>query len=154
MTDLVSDNPAKKKSARILIVDDEEDIRAILQKGLIQEGFEVDSSGDPHDVAARYREGDYDLILLDIRMPQMSGFELYRRIHKVDTKVKVCFITAFEVYYDEFRKVFPKLRVSCFVRKPVTISQLAKVVRGELGREQEPAEQIEKAPRSPPVYKR
>jgi two-component SAPR family response regulator len=67
-------------------------------------------------------------------MPQMNGFELYREIRKLDPQVRVCFITAFEIYFDEFKRVFPKINVSCFIRKPVTIAQLARAVRDELAR--------------------
>lgn len=140
------------KHARILLVDDEDDIREIIQKGLTNEGFEVDVSGDPVDVAATYQAGLYDLVLLDIRMPQMSGFELYRKILAADKNVKVCFVTAFEIYYDEFRKVFPKLRVNCFVRKPVTISHLARIIREELARDSETP--VEQTPPSSPSYLR
>ena len=122
----------EEKSPRILIVDDEEDIRNVITMGLRREGFEVESSGDPAQVAASYRPGSYDLVLLDIRMPGMNGFELYRKIRARDSQVRVCFITAFEIYFDEFRRVFPKLRVSCFVRKPVTLSKLAQALRDEL----------------------
>ena len=62
----------------------------------------------------------------------MNGFVLYKQLRKMDEKVKVCFITAFEIYYDEFKKVFPKLRVHCFVRKPVRLEELAKTIREEL----------------------
>jgi two-component SAPR family response regulator len=64
----------------------------------------------------------------------MNGFELYREIRKLDPQVRVCFITAFEIYFDEFKRVFPKINVSCFIRKPVTIAQLARAVRDELAR--------------------
>ena len=67
-------------------------------------------------------------------MPKMTGFELYREIRKIDPKVRVCFITAFEIYFDEFKKIFPKIHVSCFVRKPVTVKELARLVREELAR--------------------
>ena len=119
---------------RILVVDDEQDIRTVLSKGLEQEGFTVESSGDPVELVKTYKKGIYDLLLLDIRMPAMNGFELYREIRKLDPNVRVCFLTAFEMYYDEFKKVFPKISISCFIRKPVTISQLATVVREELAR--------------------
>jgi CheY-like chemotaxis protein len=73
-----------------------------------------------------------DLLLIDIRMPKMNGFQLYRQLRKVDEKAKICFITAFEIYYDEFKKMFPKLRVNCFVRKPVRLEELAKTIKDEL----------------------
>ena len=122
------------------MVDDEEDILKVIQKGLELEGFNVDANKDPLDVLKKYVPGMYDLLLVDIRMPGLSGFELYRKIREIDSKVKVCFITAFEMYFDEFKRVFPKIHVSCFVHKPITISQLAKVVREELERviEEEP----------------
>lgn len=123
-----------EKKVRILIVDDEPDIRFVLSKGLQAEGFSVDSSGDPEQVVETFKAGMYDLLLLDIKMPKMTGFELFREIRKVDQKVRVCFITAFEIYFDEFKRVFPKIHVSCFIRKPVTVKQLAEAVRTELGR--------------------
>jgi two-component system, OmpR family, response regulator ChvI len=130
---LTATNNLEKKT-HILIVDDEADIRMVLTKGLQAEGFVVDSNGDPEDVQKNFKLGSYDLVLLDINMPKMNGFQLFRAIRKVDPKVRVCFITAFEVYFDEFRRVFPKIRVSCFIRKPVTIKQLAEAVRTELNR--------------------
>jgi CheY-like chemotaxis protein len=121
-----------KPDPRILLVDDEPDITAVLKKGLEQYGFEVHTSNNPAEVAAKYRPGSYDLLLLDVRMPKMNGFELYRKIRDTDTDVKVCFLTAFEIYYDEFRRVFPKLHVRCFARKPITPADLRKIILNEL----------------------
>lgn len=117
---------------KILLVDDEPDIADVLKRGLEQHGFLVDTSSDPVAVANSYRPDTYDLLLLDIRMPKMNGFELYRKIRDSDTDVKVCFLTAFEVYYDEFRRVFPKLHVRCFARKPITPADLRKIIMNEL----------------------
>jgi YesN/AraC family two-component response regulator len=75
----------------------------------------------------------YDLLLIDIKMPKMNGFELYKKIMKIDSRPKVCFMTAFEIYYDEFRRVFPNLSVKCFIRKPIAVKDLVKQVRSELG---------------------
>jgi len=66
----------------------------------------VDVFNNPLESLSSYKAGAYDLLLLDIKMPQMSGFELYDKIKNIDEKVKVCFITAFEEYYDEFKKKF------------------------------------------------
>ncbi|MRN40550.1 MAG: response regulator [Nitrosopumilales archaeon] len=53
------------------------------------------------------KEGSYDLLIIDIVMPEMDGFSLYEEIRKIDNKVKVCFITAFEINYQALRAVFP-----------------------------------------------
>jgi YesN/AraC family two-component response regulator len=78
---------------------------------------------------SQFKENSFDLLLLDIKMPKINGFELYRRLNKIDSKPKVCFITAFDVYYDEFKKVFPSLEVKCFLRKPISISALVEQVK-------------------------
>lgn len=61
-------------------------------------------------------------------MPRINGFDLYRQLKKRDTSVKVCFLTAFQIYYEEFRKMFPIIDVKAFIRKPVNISNLAKQI--------------------------
>jgi two-component system catabolic regulation response regulator CreB/two-component system response regulator ChvI len=136
-------NGRRKRPIKILVVDDEPDILGVLKKGLEHEGFTVDTNNKPLDVLQEYAPGKYDLLILDIRTPELDGFELYRKIREIDSKVKVCFITAFEVYFDEFRRVFPKIHVSCFIHKPITIKQLVQAVREELARpiveEDEPA---------------
>jgi two-component SAPR family response regulator len=65
-------------------------------------------------------------------MPKMNGFELYNKLHQTDEKAKICFITAYELYYDEFKRMFPKIKVKCFIRKPVSINNLARVIKDEL----------------------
>jgi DNA-binding response OmpR family regulator len=120
---------------RILIVDDEPDIAQALKMGLEDNGFEVDAYNDPLDAIANFEVGSYDLLLLDIKMPKMNGFELYNKLHQIDEKAKICFITAYELYYDEFKRVFPKIKVECFIRKPVSINNLARVIKDELQQE-------------------
>jgi CheY-like chemotaxis protein len=85
---------------RILIVDDEPDITIAFEKGLRDKGFEqIDTANDPLLSLKNFRAGLYDLLIIDIVMPQMDGFRLFEEIRKIDNKVKVCFITAFEVRY-------------------------------------------------------
>jgi DNA-binding response OmpR family regulator len=117
---------------RILIVDDEPDVTFTLKKGLEEEGFQIDIFNDPLEAQSYFKADRYDMLLLDVNMPKLNGFELYRELKKIDNRVKICFITAFEFYYDEFRRVFPKLNVRCFVRKPITINELAKILKEEL----------------------
>lgn len=118
--------------SRILIVDDEPDITSVLKKGLEQSGFVVDTFNDPEQALSNYKPNYYDVLILDIRMPKINGFDLYREIRKKDEQVKVCFLTAFEIYYDEFKKMFPKIDVRYFIRKPIAISALVKQVNDSL----------------------
>ena len=119
------------RNKRILIVDDEKDITDTFKIALEQqkEGFEVITYNDPELALLQFKENWFDLLLLDIKMPKISGFELYRRLKEIDSKPKVCFITAFDVYYDEFKRVFPSLEVKCFLRKPISISELVEQVK-------------------------
>jgi len=117
---------------RILVVDDEPDISTSIKKGLERNGFQVDAYHDPMNALSEFKPGVYDLLLIDIRMPKLNGFELYREIKKKNDHTKICFFTAFEVYYDEFKKVFPTLDVRCFIRKPITISDLVVHINTEL----------------------
>jgi len=117
---------------KILIVDDDTDITLAFKKGLENDGFKVDVFNDPQEALSNFEASKYDLLLLDIRMPKMNGFELYKEIDKIDNDVKVCFITAFEVYYEALREVFPSMEVECFIRKPIEIGNLVKRIKNEL----------------------
>jgi DNA-binding response OmpR family regulator len=116
----------------ILIVDDEIDITLAFKKGLESNGFLVDTYNDPVAALLNFKSDFYDLLLVDVRMPKMNGFELYQEIEKVDKKTKVCFITAFEVYYHALREIFPTLEVGCFIRKPIEIDDLVKRINAEI----------------------
>jgi DNA-binding response OmpR family regulator len=117
---------------RILIVDDDAGITLAFKKGLEADGFKVDTFNDPLEALSNFKGSMYDLLLLDVRMPKMNGFELYKELEKIDSHVKVCFITAFEVYYEALREVFPSLEVECFIRKPIEIASLIKMIKSEL----------------------
>ena len=116
-----------------MVVDDEVDIATIMKLGLEKEGFYVEAFSDPMKALDYYKKGAFNLALLDIRMSPINGFELYRRLLEKDKQLRVCFITAFEIYYDEFRRVFPKIKVDCFVRKPVSMEKLGAAIKEELG---------------------
>jgi DNA-binding response OmpR family regulator len=113
----------------VLIIDDEKDVANALKMGLDHHGFRAQTSTDGVEALAKYKPGVYDLIILDIRMPKISGFELFRRLKKVDPDVKICFLTAFEMYRAEFEKIFPDLPVAGFLRKPISISELVSQVK-------------------------
>ena len=114
---------------RVLLVDDEPDLNLTLKTVLEENGFKVDSFTDPLSALENFKEeaGMYELIILDMKMPQMNGFELYRQIKKIDDKVKVCFLTASEIYYEQFRKeLFPALDNKYYVQKPIENEALIK----------------------------
>jgi DNA-binding response OmpR family regulator len=119
---------------RILIVDDEPDITLSFKMILEGNGFKVDTYNDPVHAKGNFKAGSYDLVILDIRMPQMDGFQLYEELKKIDDKVKVVFITAFDINYEGLRKMYPELRIDSFVRKPVDSEYLINVVKDELRR--------------------
>lgn len=127
-----SDN-GNTAAIRLLVVDDEIDITRTMKKGLeLIGGFSIDTFNDPIQGLSNFKVGTYDLLILDIRMPNMNGFELYREIIKKDREAKVCFITAFEIHYDEFRKMFPSIDVNCFIKKPISVVELASVIKKTL----------------------
>ena len=121
-------------ASRILLVDDEPDLALAFKIGLEDNGFRVDAFDNPMKALSNFRAGFYDLLLLDIKMPNMNGFEAYQQMKEIDKKVKVCFITASEMYYyEEIRKEkFPILGVKRLIRKPVRMDDLVNDLRDEL----------------------
>ena len=85
---------------KILLVDDEPHVTYVIRTVLEANGFEVDSFNDPVLVSESYKSDYYDLVILDIKMPEMDGFELYDRIRQKDQKTKICFLTASERFYE------------------------------------------------------
>ncbi len=119
---------------RILLVDNEPDIALAFKIGLEDNGFEVDAFDSPEIASSNFKAGSYDLLLLDIKMPKMNGIEFYQKMKEIDKKVKVCFITASEVYYfkEITKELFPILGVRRLIRKPIKIEDLVKELRQEL----------------------
>jgi len=113
-----------KMSKRILVIDDEPDVNITLRKVLEKNGFIVDSYENPFLALENFKPHYYDLLILDIKMPKMSGFSFYREIKKRDDKMKVCFLTAGEMYYGSYSDIFSSLPANCFIRKPITNEEL------------------------------
>jgi DNA-binding response OmpR family regulator len=111
--------PATMKT--VLIVDDEPDVKLALKIALEENGFKVDAFDDPIIALDNFRKGIYDLLILDIKMPKMHGFELYREIRKIDNEVKICFLTAGEMYYGAYADIFNENQ---FIRKPIENKEL------------------------------
>jgi DNA-binding response OmpR family regulator len=106
-----------------LIVDDEPDINLALKLFLEQNGFKVNTFTDPLLALEYFRKGLYDLVILDIKMPKMHGFELYRQIRKIDDKVKACFLTASNMLYAAYTDIFDENQ---FILKPIENQELIK----------------------------
>jgi two-component system, OmpR family, response regulator ChvI len=127
-----------RNKKRILVVDDEMDITLSFSLALVDSGlFEVDTYNDPLVALSNYRPNSYDLLLLDIKMPNMNGFELYDKIKRIDNKVKICFISAYDVDYTALREHFPTLEIDCMlpkgvIRKPIQIAKLIERIELEL----------------------
>ena len=110
-----------------MLVDDEQDITWILCNILQESGFEVTSFNDPLLALKHFKPHYYNLVILDIKMPDMNGFELYRKIRRKDKRMKVCFLTAASEFteYEQYREeASPKLGERHFVAKPVSNDEL------------------------------
>ena len=115
---------------KVLLIDDEPDLTYTIKNILEDNGFKVDEFNDPILALNYYKANFYDLIILDIKMPKMDGFELYIKIREKDPKVKVCFLTATATFNEEFRKtrlVLGKtINEDYFIQKPIKIEELIK----------------------------
>jgi CheY-like chemotaxis protein len=118
--------PEDEVRNRIMAVDDEQDIIVTLKVGLENGGpFDVYTFTDGKSALRSFKPNFYALILIDIRMPHMSGFELYAELKKIDPNIKVCFLTATEMYYGCVReKDHSDLRDEMFIQKPITTDNL------------------------------
>jgi two-component system, OmpR family, response regulator ChvI len=119
--------------AKILAVDDEPDLLTTLKRGLEMHGYDVDAFGRAAD-AIKLDTRKYDMAILDIRMPDINGFQLARQLWQQNEKLPICFLTAFEIYESEAKKVMPDLRTYCFIKKPILPSELAKHIENHLAK--------------------
>src|SRR5215831_10251474 len=136
-------NPVVNKQRhwrRILIVDDNVDI-TISFKAAIEDNnsgidankrIEVCTSNDPVVALSEFKPNFYDLLLVDIKMPHMNGFELCEKILAIDINVKVCFMSCVETNREALREIYPAINSPCFITKPVTIDYLVERIRSEL----------------------
>jgi CheY-like chemotaxis protein len=114
---------------RVLVVDDEPDICMVCQMVLEDAGYECISYTDPVQALREFKPHFYDLILLDIKMPVLNGFELCRKIREVDRAVHIIFITASEEYYEQFRtQHYPELGKVNYIQKPISNDELVQIV--------------------------
>jgi CheY-like chemotaxis protein len=121
---VISNNKVKK----ILLVDDEPDVIYAIKNILEDNGFQIDPFNDPITALNSYKINFYDLVILDIKMPKMDGFELYIKIREKDPKVKICFLTAIAMFHEEYRKAQSEVgRIigqEWFIQKPIKTDDL------------------------------
>jgi response regulator RpfG family c-di-GMP phosphodiesterase len=126
----------RNSPVRIMFVDDEKDILSTVKRGLESNtAFTVDTFSSGESALQGFEshpENYYDLVITDIRMPKMNGFELYRRIKEKNQSMKIAFITAFEINKEEFNKVMPSVNVIDFISKPLSVSSLVTKLKSML----------------------
>jgi DNA-binding response OmpR family regulator len=117
---------------RILLIDDEPDITFTIKDILEDNGFQGDSFNDPILALNSYKSNFYDLVILDIKMPKMDGFELYTKMREKEPKVKICFLTAIAMFTEEIKKSLLALGKTIdkdyFIQKPIRIEVLIKKI--------------------------
>src|SRR5215831_1291647 len=136
-TDVIHDKQRHWK--RILIVDDNVDITVAFKTAIednndttLTKKIEVHTSNNPVMALSEFKSNFYDLLLVDINMPHMNGFQLCEKILAIDINVRICFMSSGEINRKALRDIYPSLTVGCFMRKPMTIDYLLKRIRSEL----------------------
>lgn len=121
-----------KNRGTLMLVDDEKDIVAVFGSALRYSGFTVDSFDDPVQALSQFRPSYYDLLLSDVKMPGMTGFELCQEIKKKDKQCKIVIMTAFEMYMKEIHEMYPLAQVDLVIHKPVSMKELVKGIEVQL----------------------
>jgi CheY-like chemotaxis protein len=124
-----------KPIANILVIDDEADIVNIVKQGLQRNGFKVTAFTDPRAALDNFRQHskEYCVVVSDIKMPHVTGFQVAREIRGINPEVKVILMTAFEIDQEEFSKVLPSAQVDDFIKKPATVAHIKDVLLKHIG---------------------
>jgi DNA-binding response OmpR family regulator len=133
VNDLLQKEPLTK---RILIVDDDPDITFTFKEGIEyasnSSSIKVYTYNDPLLALSEFKPNYYDLMLLDINLPVLNGFELYEKILELDINVKACFMSAAQINREALREIYPSISLGCFIGKPVTMDYLVNRLKAEL----------------------
>jgi DNA-binding NtrC family response regulator len=115
----------------VLILDDDLEIVTLMKLGLQHNSFNVFGFTNPSLALEHFRlnAANYGLVISDIRMPQMNGFEFIKKVKEIKPEIKVFLMTAFEINDIEFRRVLPTTRIDEFIQKPISIERLNTLVR-------------------------
>jgi CheY-like chemotaxis protein len=125
---------------RILIVDNDSDITFTFKKAFEESNriggnkisFQVNTNNDPLTALSEFKPDYYDLMLIDINMPEMNGFEFCIKALELDPNPRVCFMSSGLINQEALREQYPSLSIGCFIEKPVTIENLIRRVKSEL----------------------
>ena len=125
---------------RILIIDDDPDVTTTFKVGIENSNsysddnkiIEVYTYNDPLTLLSEFESNFYDLVLIDINLPNTNGFQLCEKILHLDINVRVCFMSNGEINREALREIYPAISLGCFIRKPVTIEYLVKRIKSEL----------------------
>jgi len=128
--DTTLESSERKKRKKILFVDDEPDITWLSKTVLERNGFEVQTFESPVSALDNFKPGSYDLLLIDIKMREMDGFELYDKLRKMDNNINVCFLTAAQEYYDKYKERYSS--EECFITKPIALKNLVNTINSIL----------------------
>jgi CheY-like chemotaxis protein len=128
----LSERQQKKPSASVLLIDDDNDILTTLKLSLEIKGMSTHGFTDPVLAVEHFKNNaaNYDIVITDIRMPQMNGFEVARAVKEIRPDIKLAFITAFEINKSEFEKVLPSTKVDVLITKPVKSATFAEIIMG------------------------
>jgi DNA-binding response OmpR family regulator len=117
-----------RRRKRILFVNDDEDTTAVIKEGLNRYGYEVETYVDSNLALQNFKEGTYDLLLLDVLMKGLDGFELYNKMRKIDENIQICFISASNTFYEKYKHLYPEIQEECYIQKPLRIKNLAGII--------------------------
>jgi DNA-binding response OmpR family regulator len=132
--DHIRQSSSSNQNKRILVVDDNSDTVFTLRIGLENSDTAIQVYGydNPVNALLDFKPNFYDLLLIDVNMPLMDGFELCKKLLQKDINVKVCFMTSGEINMDAVMEVHPIKSIGCFIKKPITTDALARRIRAEL----------------------
>ena len=116
----------------IIVIDDDVGTALFFKICLEDEGYQVNIYNDPNSLLEEFEPGIYDLLITDIRMPRINGFELASRIRIMDRKIKICLATAFEEYYESIIKTYSNLSFNCIIRKPINKDKFLEIIKNRL----------------------
>jgi DNA-binding NtrC family response regulator len=133
--DIKNDDDNSRPLTRLLIVDDDPDIVQVLKLGLLKNGFLVDGFTNPEEALQSFKSNanNFCVVVSDVRMPELSGIQLARKLKEVNPGIKVVLMTAFEIRDSEFSKVFPSTSIDGFVQKPIGIRELTNKILSIIG---------------------